>query len=118
LQQRLRSVSRVRALYRDLPPSTCPWVYPVLFDGLDDAHLSLRKRGIPAVTWGGVRPTILEKGRFAHADFLYENLVFLPVHQNLGERDLDLIAAAVLDTTSNRPDALATAQLATAGGSQ
>lgn len=95
LQGELRGMEGVRLLYAELPFSVCPWIFPVTFEGKPNAHLALRKKGIPAVTWGGVRPRALAMGQFAESEFLYENLVFLPVHQNLTRGSLERIAAAV-----------------------
>ena len=67
---------------------------PLFFEGMPSAHLPLRDLGIPAVTWGGVRYPAISKQDFPDADFLYDNLVFLPIHQCLEEKDLDLIIEA------------------------
>jgi perosamine synthetase len=115
LHERLRLVPGVRVIFNQLPPTICPWVYPVLFVGLANAHLSLRERGIPAVTWGGVRSPLVEERVFQNADFLYENLVFLPIHQDLDVDDLDLIARAVVDVTSTGRASSAASQPAEVG---
>ena len=88
LLEELSSMKHVRPLFSRLPSTICPWVFPVLFADLTDAHVSLRRRGIPAVTWGGVRHPQTGPGKFTDTDFLYENLVFLPVHQCLRDRDV------------------------------
>jgi len=51
--------------------------------------------GIPAIAWDGVRPAGIFPDEFPRADFLYDNLVMLPVHQSLRRRDLELIAESV-----------------------
>jgi dTDP-4-amino-4,6-dideoxygalactose transaminase len=98
----LSTTDGVRPLFRDLPPTVCPWVFPVVFPGLHDAHLSLRRSGIPAVTWGGVRHPEIRRDRFRESDFLYENLVFLPVHQSLNDRDIMNVATAVKELSGKR----------------
>jgi len=95
LLENLRAVSGITPLHHKLPVDVCPWVFPLCFDGMSDAHLLLQREGIPAVTWGGVRPADVDPAVFPAADFLYDNLVFLPVHQNLGSEALDAIVAAV-----------------------
>ncbi len=95
LQRELRSVPGIRFLSADLPEGVCPWVFPVFLDKEPDACGALREQGIPAVNWEGVRPASLPTDLFPDADFLYQNLIFLPVHQNLTENDLLLIAQAV-----------------------
>jgi dTDP-4-amino-4,6-dideoxygalactose transaminase len=95
LQEHCSGIPGVKMLSPDLPPGVCPWVFPLFFEGMPNAHLPLRARGIPAVTWGWVRHPAISKGNFPESDFLYENLVFLPVHQSLRQRDLDLIVEAI-----------------------
>jgi dTDP-4-amino-4,6-dideoxygalactose transaminase len=97
LQQELRLARGVRPLHRELPADVCPWVYPVFFDDFPEAHLFLRNKGIPAVTWGGVRPHTSSLQPFPDADFLYDNLVFLPVHQNLTRDALKQIVQAAAE---------------------
>jgi perosamine synthetase len=95
LHDNLSSVPGVRPLFATLPQGVCPWVYPLFVDGLPNAHLPLRDMGIPAVTWGGVRVEGLSEREFPGAHFLYENLVFLPIHQNLTAQHLEMIVQAV-----------------------
>ena len=91
LMRELSSISGIRMMFPDLGAHHCPWVFPLVFEGIEDAHLTLRARGIPAVTWGGVRHPSVPSGEFPEAEFLYKNLVMLPVHQNLSEADLHAI---------------------------
>lgn len=102
LQQGLLGLEGIQPLHPNLPANVCPWVYPLFFDGIANAHFPLREMGIPAVTWGGVRPQGLDPGRYPHADFLYDNLVFLPVHQNLSRRSLERVVAAVTRVAAGR----------------
>jgi perosamine synthetase len=103
LKNKLSCVSGVASLYPDLPEGICPWIYPLFFDGIQDAHLVLRQLGIPAVTWGGVRPSKVNTGVFPTADFLYDNLIFLPLHQNLQQKDLDIIVGTVKQVLNKYP---------------
>jgi perosamine synthetase len=91
LARELSSISGIRIVFPNLGAHHCPWVFPLVFEGYEDAHLTLRARGIPAVTWGGVRHPLVPKGAFPETEFLYKNLVMLPVHQDLGEPDLRAI---------------------------
>lgn len=95
LHRKLQNVPGIELLHRNLDPDTCPWVLPMFFNGLPNAHFVLRKAGVPAVTWGGVRPQNLDSQRFPVADFLYDNLVFLPIHQNLNQSALERIVQCV-----------------------
>jgi perosamine synthetase len=89
LRDELSSLTQVRPLFSELPATVCPWVFPVILDDVPDAHLLLRRLGIPAVTWEGVRHSLVD------SDFLYRNLVFLPVHQSLQDRDIMTVAHTV-----------------------
>jgi perosamine synthetase len=103
LHDRTAGVAGLRALFPRLDAGVCPWVFPLFFEGRPRAHHELRRMGIPAVAWEGVRPPGVSGQQFPSADFLYENLTFLPVHQNLTERDLELIAEGVLHLAQGRP---------------
>lgn len=96
LQDRLMKIPGVSLLHSCLPDGVCPWILPLVFDGITDAHLALRRMGIPAVTWGGVRPASLRSEDYPDAHFLYDNLVFLPIHQLLAKSDLDVMVETVL----------------------
>ncbi|MGB2643177.1 MAG: DegT/DnrJ/EryC1/StrS family aminotransferase [Candidatus Acidiferrum sp.] len=95
LQEKFRNATGITPLFEELPIGVCPWVYPMFIDGIPNAHLLLREAGVPAVTWGGVRIENIRMVDFPGADFLYDNLIFLPVHQNLTDGHLGLIADAV-----------------------
>ncbi len=98
----LGSAAAVQSMFPDLPGSVCPWIYPVFVGARPDAHLRLRARGIPAVTWGGVRPPGLPASDHAGAVHFYDNLVFLPVHQGLETHAIETIAAAVRAVAEDR----------------
>lgn len=95
LQKNLCLAPGVIPLFRELPQGVCPWVYPLFLDGIANAHLLLRSAGIPAVTWGGVRVGSISEAQYPGASFLYDNLVFLPVHQNLSNEHLQTIVDVV-----------------------
>jgi len=84
----VQGMAGVTPIYPRLPENICPWVFPLVIHGIKDAQLRLRARGIPASTWGGVIHPSLILEQFPSARFLYGNLVFLPTHQSLEERDL------------------------------
>lgn len=97
----LASVDGVRLLHQELPDGVCPWVLPLFLEWTPQAHLRLRELGIPAATWGGVRHPRIPIGQYPSADHLYENLVFLPVHQSLLESDLNTIVGGVREVASS-----------------
>jgi len=95
LSRHLRGISGVTLLHAGLPDSVCPWIFPIFLDDIPRAHLLLQEQGIPAVNWGGVRPPAVDSAAFPDADFLYDNLIFLPVHQDLTPGHLDAIVRGV-----------------------
>jgi perosamine synthetase len=103
LQKELAGIDTLEFLMKELPADVCPWVLPLFFKQRTDACAVLRAKGIPATTWDGVRPADLQNALFPDADFLYKNLVFLPVHQCLTEQDLQQIVKAVKEVASCHP---------------
>ena len=95
LHRELGSLDGISLLFPNLPPGVCPWIFPLFFDEITDAHLALRQKGVPAVTWQGVRQPGICKTVYPDADFLYDNLVFLPVHQSLSEKALGAVVESV-----------------------
>ena len=94
LAEAMRDLTGVGPLFTELPESIVPYVFPVVFDA-PNSHLPLRRAGIPAVSWEGVRHAMVDKREFPGAGFLYDHAAFLPVHQDLTREDLEAIARAV-----------------------
>lgn len=106
LRDQLRGLPHVTLLHTDLPDSVCPWVCPIFLNDVSCVHLRLQDLGIPAVNWAGVRPPTVDSTAFPDADFLYDNLIFLPVHQDLTRGNLDAIVRGVQKIsadTAHRP---------------
>lgn len=102
----LRACERLaglEAVFPELPEGVCPWVFPVVARGRTDFHLELRARGIPAVTWGGVIHPSLPLERFPDAAYLYDHLVFLPIHQDLDAADMTTMIATIASALGERP---------------
>jgi dTDP-4-amino-4,6-dideoxygalactose transaminase len=93
----VQALPGVVPLFSDLSPGVCPLVFPVLVQERPDFHLKLRARGLPAVTWGGVVPPALSREEFPTADYLYQNLISLPVHQSLNSADLQMIVQVLAE---------------------
>lgn len=91
----LRRIPGVTLLHEALPEDICPWILPCFMEGAPQALAELRRRGIPAVSWSGVRSPI-RPGEYPEAELLYEKLLFLPVHQGMREADI----ARVLETVA------------------
>lgn len=95
LLERLRTIWGVTPLWKELPQGVCPWMLPVFVDELPDAHLAVRALGVPASNWADARYKGIFGREYPNADFLYKNLIFLPVHQNLRETHLETIVQVV-----------------------
>lgn len=95
LREQLARHHEIEPLFPALPEGVCPWVFPFVARGWRNFHLELRARGIPAATWGDVVHPSLPLHDFPEAGFLYDNLVFLPVHQDLDRRGLDAMVKTV-----------------------
>ncbi len=91
----MAGIPDVLPLRVELADGACPWVFPLVARGRSAFHRRLRARGIPATTWGDVIHRDLAVDEFPDAKFLYENLVFLPVHQSLTHEDLQTMIAVV-----------------------
>ncbi len=103
LHERLSRVEGVQSFFSAPPEGVCPWVFPAVFENQANAHRLLRRLGIPAVSWDDVKPAGFSERMFPDAEFLYQNLVFLPVHQDLEEKHLDAIAEAALAVRERAP---------------
>lgn len=99
LLEELFAARHVQPLFQELPRTVCPWVFPVIFPDLPEAYKRLRSRGIPATTWGWVRHPLVGRNKFIDSDFLYDNLVFLPIHQCLEEQDVLNVARTARNLT-------------------
>lgn len=83
-----------RAVWRDLPSGVCPLFYALRVRDKDRALQQLQARGVEAVDfWRWSHPAV-EKGRFPEVERLRAEVVELPCHQDLGEEELQRIAAA------------------------
>ena len=92
------SMRGVAPLFPDLRENVCPWTFPFLVRGTKDFQLLLRAKGIPAASWGGVIHPSLPLQIFPKARFLYDHLVFLPIHQGMEERDLGMMIRVLGET--------------------
>lgn len=79
----LGSLPGVIPLFPRLPGGVCPLAFPFFVEGARDFHLRLRSKGLPASTWGSVVHPNLMLDDFPDSRALYENLIYLPVHQSL-----------------------------------
>lgn len=78
-----------------LPDGASPYMLPLTANERDPLIMRLRHCGVHAVPHWPVPHPSCPPGRFPHADERRATTVGLPVHQELRQRDLEYIAAAV-----------------------
>ena len=91
LAQALSGMRGVTLLKPELAEEVCPLAFPVIVRGRPRFHVQLRSRGIPAFGWEGVVSQEINLVDFPHAEYLFEHLFFLPLHQSLSRADLGLM---------------------------
>lgn len=83
-----------RALYPSLAEGICPYAFPLIFQRRrDELNARLRSRGVPSSDWPNLPAEILAEGE-AHrvAIDIQRRILLLPVHQDLGEKDIEVMA--------------------------
>ena len=94
LAEAFRSFPEVRPLYPELPEGVCPYTFPVLVSGRDGLVQELQARGVPAQGWPTLPWAVAQDPEFEVANRYGAELMMLPVHQNLGPRDMERIIEA------------------------
>jgi dTDP-4-amino-4,6-dideoxygalactose transaminase len=84
-----------KPLYSSLPDGVCPLVFPLLVQERQTWMDMLKARGIDAYPWWAGRHRGCSWDNFPEADHLKQNLLGLPVHQNLSVEQRSLIADTV-----------------------
>lgn len=95
LAERLSDVRELRIPLPRLPDGVCPWTFCVDALGVRDLDRRLRRRGVPAFTFGEALHQVLPSGAFPHAEYLSANLIQLPIHQDIALEQIERMATAV-----------------------
>lgn len=96
LQAQLHGKDDAHPRLSQLSPDVCPIFYPVLVDQRAAVLDRLHRRGVGAIGfWSGYHPDIRLQ-EFPDARRLKDHLIGLPVHQDLGARDMDYVASSFL----------------------
>jgi perosamine synthetase len=96
------TMTGIAPLFPILHEEICPWIFPMVVYGIKDLQAILRAKGIPVTSWSGVVHEALPLESFPSARFLYENLLFLPVHQNLETEDIQTIIRILRETLNEK----------------
>lgn len=95
LGEYLQGCEDVVPLIRELPPGCCPLSFPILVEDNEGTTEALKAAGVGAAAmWREAHPAI-PKRTFLEVESLRRQVVELPIHQDLEERHLDLMAHRV-----------------------
>lgn len=95
LESRLSGVTGMELCFPSLAGGVCPMAFPFLARSASRLDYRLRKAGLPAFSFGETLSPTLDMESFPDAAHLSRNLTLLPVHQGLGDTELDRLAATV-----------------------
>jgi perosamine synthetase len=88
----LPNSSCYKTIYQQLPKGICPLSFPIVVQDRDRLTARLRELSIDALPWWkGYHPAINWR-EFPEACFLKDNVLTLPIHQNLNDKDIAYIA--------------------------
>jgi len=85
-----------------LPEGSSPFAFPIRSDRKGELLERLSRHGIAATDFWTFPHPCLPVGDFPQAAALRESVVALPVHQELGERELERIVSAVRDSAARK----------------
>jgi dTDP-4-amino-4,6-dideoxygalactose transaminase len=92
----LKNTDRIEPLYRELQPGVCPLAFPVIVPERNRVYAKLTAELIAvAPWWAGYHPDLLWDA-YPDARFLKDNILALPVHQQLHTEDILFIADRLL----------------------
>ncbi|MBP1694839.1 MAG: aminotransferase, syn family [Deltaproteobacteria bacterium] len=95
LLDRLCSDKSTYPLFNTLPDGVCPWLFPLIVRERDRVYKQMNQCGIEVFRfWRWKHPVIPEEEN-SEATFLRENLLALPIHQDLTEKELSLLATTL-----------------------
>jgi perosamine synthetase len=83
-------------LYKELPEGICPLNFPIVVRNRDSLTSKLQDLSIDACQWWKGYHPALSWGEFPEACFLKDNILTLPVHQDLNDKDIMYIAESFL----------------------
>jgi hypothetical protein len=91
----LSDVDGVQPLFDSLPDGMCPLLFPVLVSNRQRWVEQLGKRGVAAIPWWSGYHRRLDWSGFPEARYLKDQLLALPLHQELDERHIEYIGECV-----------------------
>jgi dTDP-4-amino-4,6-dideoxygalactose transaminase len=90
--RRLGTTNRIEILYSELSDFEVPYMFPVKVNGDNEVLIgTLRREGIPAISWPTLPAEVRESGQYKAAQELRKRIVLLPLHQDIGRDHIDHI---------------------------
>lgn len=81
----------IQPLFPTLPDCVCPLAFPILTENRDEWCYKLNNCGIMAIPWwAGCHPSV-DLNAFPEARYLKNNLVTLPIHQDMDLKHIEYI---------------------------
>lgn len=78
-------------VFRELPAGVCPLYFPVRAERSEELVVRLQRAGISAVEWWSIRHDAVPWDAFPEASSLKDEVVAIPIHQDLGRPHLERI---------------------------
>ena len=87
-QKLLADVDAIKPIFKDLPENVCPLYYPIIIRNRDDICYELNKLSISAISWWSGYHQKIYWDNFPDACYLKNNILVLPVHQDLTKSNI------------------------------
>lgn len=91
-KKKLNFMSNAMPLFPNLPAGVCPLYFPLVMNQPTLMRNELIKHRIASIAWWSGYHQKLPWGNFPDACYLKEHVLALPVHQGLGEREVEFIS--------------------------
>jgi dTDP-4-amino-4,6-dideoxygalactose transaminase len=103
LDAQLREAGRYQPVARSIPDESCPLYLPLFIDNRHDAFVKLFAARVEPFIFGMWHHPAMPPDAFPESRTMRDDILCLPIHQDLGDDDIDRVASLVrplLRTTS------------------
>jgi perosamine synthetase len=95
LDQTLSGLPGCRPLYPGLPADVVPWMYPLVVEDADVVAAAIGSAGLPLTRFGFPQWPGMESATCSNAAYLSRHVLAFPCHQELNQREVELLAERV-----------------------
>jgi dTDP-4-amino-4,6-dideoxygalactose transaminase len=88
----LSGFHNIEPLFKELPPGVCPLYFPVIVSNRNELCAKLNEKFIGTIPWWAGYHRTISWDEYRDACFLKDNVLALPVHQDLNEEDIMFMA--------------------------